>query len=60
VAFVTPFSSVPRVVVLAQFNNADTSCTYSAHTVTANGFTLRGVGNPAGNVAWVATNADNA
>jgi hypothetical protein len=60
VAFVTPFASVPRVVVLSQINNADTSCTYSAHTVTVNGFTLRGAGNPAGNVAWIATNAGNA
>jgi hypothetical protein len=60
VAFVTPFSSVPHVVPGAQFNNADTSCTYSVHTVTVNGFTIRGAGNPAGNVAWIATNAGNA
>lgn len=59
VVFATPFSTVPRVVVTAQINNADTSCTYSAHTVTVNGFTLRGAGNPAGNVAWLATNAGN-
>lgn len=59
VSFTTPFASVPQVVVLSQINNADTSCTYSAHSVTANGFTLRGAGNPAGNVAWIATTAGN-
>jgi hypothetical protein len=60
VTFATPFASVPHVVVTSQINNADTSCTYSVHTVTANGFTLRGAGNPAGNVAWIATTAGNA
>lgn len=59
VVFVTPFASTPHVVVTSQTNNADTSCTYSAHSVTVNGFTLRGAGNPAGNVAWLATNAGN-
>jgi hypothetical protein len=59
VSFVTPFSSVPHVAVLAQFSNADTSCTYSAFNVTANGCTIKGTGNPAGNVAWIATNAGN-
>jgi hypothetical protein len=60
VVFVSPFSSTPHVTVLSQINNADTSCTYSAHSVTVNGFTIRGAGNPAGNVAWIATNAGNA
>jgi hypothetical protein len=60
VAFATPFASVPHVVVLSQTNNADTSCTYSAHSVTVDGFTIRGAGNPAGNVAWIATTAGNA
>ena len=59
VTFTTPFSTVPRVVVTAQFNNNDTSCTYNAESVTVNGFTLRGTGNPAGSVAWIATNAGN-
>lgn len=59
VSFVTPFASTPQVVVTAQINSADTSCTYSAHSVTVNGFTLRGAGNPAGNVAWIATNGGN-
>lgn len=59
VVFVTPFASTPHVVVTSQTNNADTSCTYSAHSVTVNGFTMRGAGNPAGNVAWLATNAGN-
>lgn len=59
VAFASAFSSTPQVVVLSQINNADTSCTYSAHTVSTGGFTLRGAGNPAGNVAWIATNAGN-
>lgn len=54
VSFATPFVSAPTVIVTAQFNNADTSCTYSAHTVTTDGFMLRGAGNPAGNVAWIA------
>lgn len=62
VTFTTPFpaGSTVKVLVLAQFNNTDTSCTYSAESVTVNGFTLRGAGNPAGNVAWFATNAGNA
>lgn len=60
VSFVTPFATTPRVLVTSQINNADTSSTISAHTVTANGFVLRGAGNPAGNVAWLATDAGNA
>lgn len=59
VAFPTPFASVPVVVPGAQFNNADTSCTYSCHSITVNGFTLRGAGNPAGFVGWIATAAGN-
>jgi hypothetical protein len=59
VTFNTVFSSTPHVVVLSQINNADTSCTYSVHTVSVNGFTIRGAGNPVGNVAWIATNAGN-
>lgn len=59
VTFVTPFASVPHVLVTSQINNADTSSTISAHSVTVNGFTLRGAGNPAGNVAWLATTAGN-
>lgn len=59
VVFATQFASTPRVIVTSQANNADTSCTYSAHTVSVNGFTLRGAGNPAGNVAWLATTAGN-
>ena len=54
VSFPTPFDSAPTVFVTSQTNNADTSCTYSAHTVTTTGFMLRGAGNPAGNVAWLA------
>lgn len=60
VVFATPFESVPHVVVTSQTNNADTSCTYSAYSVTVNGFTLKGAGNPAGNVVWIATTAGNA
>lgn len=61
ITFPTPFppGSVVKVVALSQINNTDTSCTYSAHTITVNGFTLRGAGNPVGNVAWIATNAGN-
>jgi hypothetical protein len=59
VTFTTPFASTPFVVVTSQIANTDTSCTYSAHNVTANGFTIRGAGNPAGNVAWIATTAGN-
>ena len=61
VTFTTPFQlgSVVTVVVTSQTSNADTSCTYSAHTVTVAGFTLKGAGNPAGDVAWIATNAGN-
>jgi hypothetical protein len=57
VTFGAAFSEVPKVVVTSQIANADTSCTYSAYNVTATGFTLKGVGNPAGNVAWLATTA---
>lgn len=59
VTFNTPFASVPVVVVSSLFNTADTSTTLCAHTVTVNGFTLRGAGNLAGNVAWIATDAGN-
>jgi hypothetical protein len=59
ITFTSPFSSVPVVVVTAQFANTDTSCTYSARNVTVNGFTLGGAGNPAGVVGWIATNAGN-
>ena len=54
VSFPVAFASAPTVFVTSQVNNADTSCTYSAHTVTTTGFMLRGAGNPAGNVAWLA------
>jgi hypothetical protein len=57
VSFGTPFASTPRVVVLSQFNTSDTSTTLCAHSVTVNGFTMRGAGNAAGNVAWIATDA---
>lgn len=59
VTFAAAFRAVPVVTVTAQFSNADTSCTYSAHTITVNGFTLRGAGNPAGLVGWIATDAGN-
>jgi hypothetical protein len=59
VVFASPFASVPVVVITAQFANADTSCTYSARNVTANGFTAGGTGNPAGVVGWIATTAGN-
>lgn len=56
VVFADPFpvGATVRVFVTPQFNNADTSCTYSAHTISRTGFTLQGAGNPAGNVAWLA------
>ena len=59
VVFATPFANIPKVVVTSQFNTADTSTTLCAHTVTINGFTLRGAGNAAGNVAWIAIDATN-
>ena len=59
VLFARAFSSTPHVVVTSQFNSADTSTTLSVHTVSVNGFTIRGAGNAAGNVAWIATNAGN-
>ena len=59
VTFTTPFPSVPVVMITAQFANTDTSCTYSARSVTVNGFTAGGAGNPAGVVGWIATNAGN-
>ena len=54
VSFPEAFASAPTVFVTAQFNNADTSTSFSAHTVTTDGFMLRGAGTPAGNVAWLA------
>ena len=62
VTFATPFpdGATVRVTVTANFSNTDTSCTYSAYNESVNGFTVRGAGNPAGNVAWIATNAGNA
>lgn len=59
VTFTTPFASVPRVVATAQFSTTDTSTTFSCYNVTVNGFTLRGAGNAAGSVAWIATDAGN-
>lgn len=59
VTFNTPFASVPRVVAIQQFATTDTSTTLSIHSVTVNGFTLKGAGNVAGDVAWVATDAGN-
>jgi len=59
VTFTTPFQSVPHVVVSSQFNVADTSTTLGAYNVTVNGFTMKGAGNAAGNVAWIATDAGN-
>lgn len=59
VTFATPFASVPHVVVTSQFASADTSTTLSAYNVTVNGFTMKGAGNAAGNVAWIATDAGN-
>ena len=49
----------PHVVVCSQFNGADTSTTLFAHTISNTGFTMKGAGNAAGNVAWIATNAGN-
>jgi hypothetical protein len=59
VVFATAFPSVPVVMITPQFANADTSCTYSARSVTVNGFTAGGAGNPAGIVGWIATNVGN-
>jgi hypothetical protein len=59
VTFVTPFASTPQVIVTNQFASADTSTTLSAFPVSTTGFTLRGAGNAAGTVAWIATDAGN-
>lgn len=61
VTFVTafPIGVTPHVVVCSQFNTSDTSTTLCAHTVSNTGFTIRGAGNAAGNVAWIATSAGN-
>jgi hypothetical protein len=59
VTFTTPFASTPVVMVTAQFSNTDTSCTYSVSPVSTTGFTLRGAGNPAGVVGWIATTVGN-
>ena len=54
VAFPVSFDSAPTVIVTPQFSSNDASCQYYAHTVTTDGFMLRGAGNPAGDVAWMA------
>lgn len=55
-----PIGVTPQVVVCSQFNTSDTSTTLCAHTVSNTGFTIRGAGNAAGHVAWIATSAGNA
>ena len=57
VSFAISFSGVPRVVAIPQFSTTDTSTTISCYNVTTDGFTMRGAGNAAGNVAWIATDA---
>lgn len=59
VTFGTPFPTLPRVMVTSEFNSADTSTTLSVSPVSTSGFTIRGAGNAAGTVAWIATNAPN-
>lgn len=59
VVFGSAFNNVPTVFLTSQFNSADTSTTLSAHTVTVSGFTMRGAGNAAGNVAWLAVDVGN-
>jgi hypothetical protein len=59
VTFTTPFASLPQVLVTSQFASADTSTTLSVFPVSTSGFTIRGAGNAAGTVAWLATNAGN-
>lgn len=61
VTFGAPFAVgvTPVVVISSVFNGADTSTTLYAHTITNVGFTMKGAGNAAGNVAWIATNAGN-
>ena len=54
-----PLGVTPQIMVTPQFNNADSTSEVSAHTVTNTGFTIRGAGNAAGNVAWIATSAGN-
>ena len=62
VTFGTAFAVgvTPVVVVSSAFNGSDTSTTLFAHTITNVGFTMKGAGNAAGNVAWIATNGGNA
>lgn len=57
VTFGTPFPTIPQVMVTSAFNSADTSTTLSVFPVSTSGFTIRGAGNAAGTVAWIATNA---
>lgn len=61
VTFTTPFpvGVTPHIIVSSEFNGSDTSTTLFAHTVTNVGFTMKGAGNAAGNVAWIATSAGN-
>jgi hypothetical protein len=59
VTFVTPFAATPQVIVTNQFASADTSTTLSVFPVSTTGFTIRGAGNAAGTVAWIATDAGN-
>lgn len=59
VTFTTPFQATPAVMVTSAFNSADTSTTLSVFPVSTTGFTIRGAGNAAGTVAWIATDAGN-
>jgi hypothetical protein len=59
VAFAIAFPTLPRVVCTSQFATTDTSTTLSCHSVTVNGFVMKGAGNAAGVVAWIASNADS-
>ena len=56
VTFAKPFSSPPIVVALQQFATTDTSTTLSCKDVTVNGFVMKGAGNVAGDVGWIAVN----
>lgn len=58
VAFGVAFPTTPKVVCTSQFATTDTSTTLSCHSVTTDGFVLKGAGNANGTVAWIATNAD--
>jgi len=59
VTFTTPFTTLPLVVATSNFRTTDTSTTLCCYNQSLTGFIIKGAGNTAGLVAWIATSAGN-